>query len=265
MKLSYIFIFLVLVFGINLASCPVICMMPAGINCQKMRLSTDGTLDINLGDGMQKNIHIVGMKCTQESDPTDFEAQDISASMGQIFSPTVPLTCYDSQGIPVGTLSNSYQYGGKIYLKYYFVDEGSANIRTIVGTITVKAQNTTPQWWENQNIPCFSIVLVIILLFASSFRRERNALLQYAIGVLVSLLSLVVMNYIDSFYINHLFDYNILYFMLPTPLVLLIAIGIVLKLSKKLNAKESIRPYLTGAFLVLVLGLLYWISWMPSC
>ncbi len=127
-------------FGEVLPLTPEICMMPAGINCQKTYLSTDGTLNVTLVNGLQKTIHIVGMKCTQESDPTDFEAQDISASMGQAFSPTVPLTCYDSQGIPVGTLSDGEQYSGKIYLKYYFVDEGSENIRTIVGTVTVRAQ-----------------------------------------------------------------------------------------------------------------------------
>ncbi len=122
---------------------PETCMMPAGINCQKTYLSTDGTMAVTLVNGLQKNIVVTGMACTQESDPTDFEAQDISASMGQAFSPENPLTCYDLNGDSIvegGALANGYEYSGKIYLKYYFVDEGSANIRTIVGTVTVKAQ-----------------------------------------------------------------------------------------------------------------------------
>ncbi len=122
---------------------PEICMMPAGINCQKTYLSTDGTLNVTLVNGLQKTIHFVGMKCTQEIGPTDFEAQDISASMGQAFSPNDPLLCTDANGDSIvigGNLASGQQYNGKLYVRYYFADEGSANIRTIVGTVTVRAQ-----------------------------------------------------------------------------------------------------------------------------
>ncbi len=131
--------------GIFTPITPEVCMMPAGINCQKTYLSSaNDNIDVTLVNGLQKSIAVMEMKCTQESAPTAFDevkvdGTDLAVSMGQAFSPETALDCYDSTGA-AATFDNGEQYSGKLYIRYYFKDEGSGSPRTIVGTITVKAQ-----------------------------------------------------------------------------------------------------------------------------
>lgn len=127
---------------------PELCQLQVGTTCSGARLTTAGAFNFTLTNGLQKKITVTHAAC---SSSTSFNASLLTGgatAFTDITDVTIDVgsakaisgySCYIADGsVANGTIGDDYR--GKLYLRYYFQDEGSGSPRVIIGDVATKFQ-----------------------------------------------------------------------------------------------------------------------------
>ncbi len=123
---------------------PERCTLQTGLNCASFRLiGSSADLNISVTNGLPKEVTITDVSCTQQD--TGAGSATYTTLTSAVVIP-VGTTKYVSQlvdcrngagtAITSGTVGSAYV--GKLYIKYYFTDEGSTATRVNPGDISLK-------------------------------------------------------------------------------------------------------------------------------
>ncbi len=105
--------------------------------CGDIRLSSSANqLEIKLTNNVQQPVVITNMSCTKNETQCE-KIQDVR--IGQQETKTILLNCKDETGKAI-KFEQGELFSGRVYLAYYFENEGPTAVRISDGQILVKAQ-----------------------------------------------------------------------------------------------------------------------------
>lgn len=125
---------------------PERCQLQTGINCNSFRLvGSSGALSLSLSNGLGKEITVTAVHCTKNTafNPGTGTFKTTGLTTAIPVGSTVALsaatcTSTDDTTATSGTVGNAYV--GKLFVKYYYTDEGSGSPRVNAGDLNVKFQ-----------------------------------------------------------------------------------------------------------------------------